>query len=256
MSASKSWMPSGLGASPKTLTILGILAVALGFTAWTNLRSDEPTTSASTSTTAPPPRVTPLKKLPDPTAIPDTSGSGPMPAHRTQSRDSGRNVEEFHPSLKPKEDMDVSKIDPTLRTELLAKVRQVGLEGGGRNLFEFSKPPEPPAPKVNIAPGPVPPPVVTPPTPPPTGPPPTPPPPPIPLKYFGYVGGTNAPRDGKLRGLFLEGEPNTGEYYVAGDSELIKKRYKVIRLGVKSAELEDTTNNHQQTLPLVEEQSQ
>jgi hypothetical protein len=256
VSANKSWMPSGLGASPKTLTILGVLAVALGFTAWTNLRSDEPTASASTSTVTVPPRVPALKKLPDPTAIPDTSSSGPMPAHRTQSRDAGRNAEEFHPSLKLKEDMDVSKIDPTLRTGLLDKVRQVGMDGATRSLFEFSKPPEPPAPKLTIPVGPVPPPVVTTPTPPPTGPPPTPPPPPIPLKYFGYVGGANPSRDGKLRGLFLEGDPNTGEYYVAGDSELIKKRYKVIRLGVKSAELEDTTNHHQQTMPLVEEQSQ
>ncbi len=252
MPAKPAWMPAGLGASPKTLTILGVLAVALGFTAWTNLRSDEPMASASTSTVTAPPRVPALKKLPDPTVIPDTSGSGPMPAHRTQSRDTGRNVEEFHPSLKPKEDMDVSKIDPTLRTELLDKVRQVGMDGASRSLFEFSKPPEPPAPLVKITPVTVPPPVVAPP-PAPTGPP---PPPPIPLKYFGYVGGANPSRDGKLRGLFLEGDPNTGEYYVAGDSELIKKRYKVIRLGVKSAELEDTTNHHQQTMPLVEEQSQ
>jgi hypothetical protein len=248
-------MPSSIGASPKNLAVLGVLAVALGVTAWVNLRSDEPTASASTTPSVPQ-RVPELKKLPDPVPGSDTSGAGPMPAHRTQ-RDGGRNIEEFHPSLKPKDDLDVSKIDPTLHTELLDRVRQVGMEGGSSNLFEFSKAPEPPTPKVNITVGPVPPPVVAKPVvpdpPKPTGPP---PPPPIPLKYFGYAGDGKPSPDGKLRGLFLEGDPNTGDYYVKGENELIKDRYKVIRIGIKAADLEDTTNNHQQTLPLVDEQSQ
>jgi hypothetical protein len=241
-----------VGASPKKLAFLGVLVAVLVAVAWINLRSDDPPVAAS-GTTAPAQPVPALKKLPDPVLVADSS-SGPMPARRTPSRDSGRNVEEFHPTLKPKEDMDVSKIDPTLRTELLDKVRQVGMEGGSRNLFEFSKPPEPPAPPVKIVPTvPVPPPVVKQPEPPaPTGPP---PPPPIPLKYFGYAGANRSPSDGKLRGLFLEGDPNTGESFVAGENELIKNRYKVIRIGIKSAELEDTSNSHQQTMPLVEEQS-
>jgi hypothetical protein len=178
-----------------------------------------------------------------------------MPARRTQSRDSGRTIEDFHPSLKPKEDMDVSKIDPTLRTELLDKVRQAGIDGGSRNLFEFAKPPEPPAPKVMITPT-VPVPLPAKPVvvevPKPAGPP---PPPPIPLKYFGYAGGANSSRDGKLRGLFLEGDANSGESYVAAENELIKGRYKVLRIGIKSAQLEDTTNSHQQTISIVEEQA-
>ncbi|HEY4360977.1 MAG TPA: hypothetical protein VGN17_08410 [Bryobacteraceae bacterium] len=258
MAPKPAWMPTGLGASKRNLIALGVALAGLAGTAWYNLRSDDPVTTASTASPAQPARVPALRQLPDP-GVPDvSSSSGPMPARRVASRETGRNVEEFHPTLKPKEDMDVSKIDPTLRTELLDKVRQVGMEGGSRNLFEFSKPPEPPAPQVTITPGPVPPPQTPKPPVPPVSvaPPGPPPPPPIPLKYFGYAGSDNAPRDGKLRGLFLEGDPNTGEYYVAGESELIKNRYKVVRIGIRSAELVDTTNDHKQTMPLVEEQTQ
>jgi hypothetical protein len=252
VSASKpSWMPAGVGASPKTLAILGVLVVALGVTMWMNLRSDD--TSAPVPTGAAPvqTRVPALRRTPD--AVPDSSSSGPMPAHRTQSRSGGATVEEFHPSLKVKEDMDVSKIDPTLRTELLDKVRQVAMTGGSRNLFDFSKPPEPDAPKVTVNPVPVPLPAKTQPVKEvaPSGPP---PPPPIPLKYYGYAKPSG---DGKLRGMFLEGDPATGEFYIAGENELIKNRYRVVRIGVKAAELEDSgSNNNRQSMPLVEEQSQ
>jgi len=253
VSGRPAWMPSGVGASKRNLILLAVAVVGLGATVWMNVNPDSTPPPAAVATPAPQ-NVPPLKKLAD--AVADTSGSGPMPARRTPSRDAGRSLEEFHPSLKPKEDMDVSKIDPTLRTELLDKVRRVAMEGGSRNLFEFSKAPEPAAPAVKITPTDNVPPTVKPPVPPPPpGPPVVPPPPPIPLKYFGYAG-TNSSKDGKLRGLFLEGDPNTGEYYVAGENELIKSRYKVVRIGVKSAELQDTSDSHQQTMPLVEEQTQ
>ena len=154
--------------------------------------------------------------------------------------------------MKLKEDMDVTKIDPTLREDLLAKVRQVGMAGGSRSLFEFSKPPEADAPKVTVVPVPLPAaPKATIPVEPVKSVPP--PPPPIPLKYYGYAKPSG---DGKLRGMFLEGDPNTGDYYIVGENELIKNRYKVIRIGIKVAELEDTSNSNRQTMQLVEEQSQ
>jgi len=252
MAARPAWIPAGIGASPKTLAILGALVVTLVVTIWMNSGSEVPAPAPGAAPTQP--RVPALRKLPDPVAVPDSTGSGPMPARRTSLRSGGnRTVEEFHPTLKVPEDLDVSKIDPTLRTELLDKVRQVAMAGGSRSLFEFSKPPEPAAQKVNIMP--VPPPVAAKPIPvEPVKPPGPPPPPPIPLKYYGYAKPSG---DGKLRGMFLEGDPATGEFYIAGENELIKNRYKVIRIGVKGAELEDSgSDNNRQTMPLVEEQSQ
>jgi hypothetical protein len=43
---------------------------------------------------------------------------------------------------------------------------------------------------------------------------------------------------------------------VAGEGDMIKKRYKIIRIGVNSAEVEDTVfkgDNTKQTLPLETE---
>ena len=71
-------------------------------------------------------------------------------------------------------------------------------------------------------------------------------PPPIPLKFYGYVGG---PQSGVRRAFFLDGD----DIFVAGENEMIRNRYKIIRIGVNSAVVEDTSNKNQQTLQLVEE---
>jgi hypothetical protein len=158
---------------------------------------------------------------------------------------------DFHPSLKVKDDLDVTKVDPRIRQDLLAKVRAVPMEGGSRSLFEFGKAPEPSAPKVDpikptapvVVPPPAPPPKVVTTTP---GPPPV---PPIPFKYYGY----GKDSDGQLQGFFREGDPNTGDIFPAREGETVEKRYKIIRIGIKSAVVEDTTNHNQQTLGLLEE---
>jgi len=97
---------------------------------------------------------------------------------------------------------------------------------------------------------------VKPTTPPPTpepAPPATPPKPvipPIPLKFYGYVSDPRIAMPGvSKRAFFLDGE----DIVVAGENDVIHNRFKVIRIGVNSAVVEDTTNNNQQTLPLVEE---
>ena len=51
------------------------------------------------------------------------------------------------------------------------------------------------------------------------------------------------------RAFFLDGE----DIVVAGENDVIRNRFKIIRIGVNSAVVEDTTNKIQQTLPLVEE---
>ncbi len=155
---------------------------------------------------------------------------------------------DFHPTLKLEEGFDVSKIDPTLRLELLARLQKVPLEGSSRSLFEFGKAPEPAAPKVTINPKPAAAEVKAPESPNDVKPadPPKPPPPPIPLKFYGYAGTT---RDGIRRAFFLDGD----DIYTPAENETVKGRYKIVRIGVNSAVVEDIPNKNQQTLPLVEE---
>jgi hypothetical protein len=59
------------------------------------------------------------------------------------------------------------------------------------------------------------------------------------------VSPTNQP--GK-RAFFLEGD----EVHVVTEGELVKRRYKIVRIGINSAVVEDTNDNHQQTIPLEE----
>jgi len=245
-------LPKGVGAEPKKLALLGAVMLVLVVVLWVQHRSSAPEQTVAASTT-PPQTVVPVKQSPGP--VPDAVS--PETQRRTPtgggSMRGSRTMEDFHPSLKVKDDLDVSKVDPRIRQDLLAKVRAVPLEGGSRSLFEFSKAPEPPTPKVDpiqpaAVPVPPPAPVVSKATKAPAGPP---PPPPIPFKYFGYAGkGT----DGQLQGFFLEGDPSTGDIYPKREGDLVKDRYKIVRIGLRSAVVEDTVSHNQQTLPLLEEQ--
>jgi hypothetical protein len=141
--------------------------------------------------------------------------------------------------------MDLTRINPMLKLELLDKLRQVSVEGGSRSLFEFYTPPPPPVPKpAPIVPKPVPVAEVKPAEPP--KPPPPPPPPPIPLKFYGYSG---ALRSTVRRAFFLDGE----EIVQAGENDTIRNRYKILRIGVNSAVVEDIVAKNQQTLQLADE---
>jgi hypothetical protein len=53
------------------------------------------------------------------------------------------------------------------------------------------------------------------------------------------------------RAFFLDGE----DIVIASEGDVIKKRYKIVRIGVNSAVVEDTQfkSNNQQTLPLEAE---
>jgi hypothetical protein len=243
------WVPSGIGAEPKKLVILGVLVVAIVGAYEYSSRSTGSGGGAAAANGASD-RTASAAVVSSPTPLSSPSFTAPIPPHRTTVRKTDAamaGIADFHPTLKLEEGEDVSKIDPTLRLELLAKVQKVPLEGGARNLFEFSQPPPPPPPKVIVKPGPVmaakP---VEAPKPVDAGPPPPPPPPPIPLKFYGYAGTT---RDGVRRAFFLDGD----DIYTASENETVKGRYKIIRIGVNSAVVEDTSNKHEQTLPLVEE---
>lgn len=233
-----------LGADRKRLALLGGLLV-VGVIVYFINRTDTP--SSGSATTAP--------VAVAPVAIPASSVRVPVrTAPRSIATRGGRGekVMEFHPTLHPKDPIDAAHVDPTLQLGLLAKLREVKPPSTARSLFEASTAPlQPIATVKKIIPGPLQMAMtVGPSKPPPPAPkvdPVKPPPPPIPLKFYGYA--NSAQSAGVRRAFFLEGD----DIFVAGEGELIKNRYRVVKIGVNSAIMEDTENKNQQTLPLVEE---
>jgi hypothetical protein len=216
------------------------LLLAAGGTYYWMSRPDVP---AGASTSAAPTVKTPSAPV---VSAPKTTTFSYGPRTAPKSGRVSASGDDFRPTLKPPEGLDLTRVDPTLKTDLLAKVRKVSVEGGSRSLFEFYTPPPPPVPKpAAIVPKPL------------TasetkaaemakGPAPPPPPPPIPLKFYGYSG---AVRSTVRRAFFLDGE----DIVQAGENETIRNRYKILRIGVNSAVVEDTVAKNQQTLQLADE---
>jgi hypothetical protein len=214
---------------------LGALALVAAYLMWSNLGSDQPSAPAAGDSARP---ATPV-------AVIEPGAAGPRRGI------TARGSAEFRPRLgskRPEDRIDPNKVDPTLRLDLLAKVQSVTLEGGSRNLFQFGVAapvvPTTPIPKVpkipvngSIA-------SAAPPVAP--GPPPVPQAPPIPLKYYGFTNAKNEPRK---KAFFLDGE----DILVAREGDTLKSRYKVVRIGVNSVEMEDTQFKTKQTLPLEAE---
>lgn len=233
-------VPSNLGAEPKKLAILGGLLAVAGVVYWINSGPSTPSGPATPNNIATAPRPA---NIPGVTAPVKTE---PRPG----SRIGIRAFEDFKPSLKLQEGVDIGKVDPTLKLPLLAKLNGVGLDMGTRgSVFDWGKAPPPP-PVAPIKPGemaklimgPMPPKTTPVPQAPKAAP--TPPPPPIPLKFYGF-----SARAGSKRAFFLDGD----DIDVAGENDVIKNRYKVIRIGINSVEMEDLNYKHQQTLPLIAE---
>jgi len=236
------FVPAGLGAEPKKLAILGVLLVVAGVVYWTNSGPNIPEgANVSPAAAAKVQPVPPVAARP--ATVSSTSSSAQRPA--TRGGRGPNSADDFRPTLKLPEGLDISRVDPTLKLELLGKVREVSTDGGSRSLFEFYTPPPPPVPKpAAILPKPLPVADTKPATPP--GPAPPPPPPPIPLKFYGYSG---ALRSNVRRAFFLDGE----DIVQAGENETIRNRYKIIRIGVNSAVVEDTIAKNTQTLQLADE---
>jgi hypothetical protein len=128
-------------------------------------------------------------------------------------------------------------LDPTLRLDLLAAAEQTRYEGNGRNIFVSQPDPVIPTP---LAPGNTDPakvaetyhlPTVAPPA-------------PIPLKFFGF-----ASQPGEAKRIFLsEGE----DVFVAGEGDIVDRRYKVVRIAPNSVEMQDVVNSGPpQNIPLT-----
>jgi len=174
----------------------------------------------------------------------------PLMASRSSSRS-----DEFHPSLKPKREedrVDPRTVDPTLHLVKLAKVQDVKLDGGQRNLFQFGaaapvEMPKGPDPKVPVGPTRVardyPRPYVPPP---PHVDPPPPPPPPFTPKYYGLA---TKQIDGKKTAFFLDGE----DIILATEGMTVKKRFKLVRIAVNSVVVQDVESKREQTVQISED---
>ena len=232
-------LPESIGGNRKQYMWLGGLLVVLIGVYFLNSTSSSSGTPASSTPTRPLPSIA----RPGP-VVPETS-SGPKLLTR-----SGRRADDFRPTLKLPEGTDVTKIDPTLKTDLLAKLQKVPLEGGARSVFDYGQPPPPPPPPPVAA----------------IKPevieaqnkaradaeafarehPPKPVPPPIPLKFYGYANRLTGPA---RQAFFLDGD----DIQIKAENDVIRNRYKVIRIGISSAVVEDLQSHDQQTLPLVAE---
>lgn len=134
---------------------------------------------------------------------------------------------------RPAPPMLLSGLDPTLRLDWLRASEAVKYEGKGRNIFRADSVPPPDTSVKN--------PVVDKTPLPPPGPP---PPPPINLKFYGF-----ASKPGQPKQVFLsQGE----DVFIAAEGDIVNRRYKVVRIGATSVEVEDLQYNHRQTLPLTQ----
>lgn len=132
----------------------------------------------------------------------------------------------------------VENLDPTLKLDLLASSEQTQYEGSGRNIFvsqaeevkipQVSSSPVTDTPQISQYQTPAP-----------------PQPPPIPLKFYGF-----ASRAGEPKKIFLKlGE----DVFVAGEGEIVDRRYKVIRISPTSVQIQDVVNSGPpQNIPLTQ----
>ncbi|HEY2361572.1 MAG TPA: hypothetical protein VGK36_10675 [Candidatus Angelobacter sp.] len=129
----------------------------------------------------------------------------------------------------------LSTIDPTLRTDLLKDSEGTKYEGNGKNIFvalpdspQLVQSPIIKEPQQVVQQGPAPP----------------PPPPPIPLKFYGF-----ATQSGGTKKVFLS---ENDDIFIAGEGDIVDRRYKVIHIYPMAVEIEDVLNNNRQQIPLTQ----
>jgi len=154
----------------------------------------------------------------------------PTQARRTTPRRSGPG------KLKKGATPVTPSLDPRLHLDALKESEDTTYDGKGRNIFMATEEPkEVEIPKA-IAPGiknPQPTPVVQ------QGPP---PPPPINLKFFGFASGPDHKR------VFLaQGD----DVFVAGEGDIVRQRYKIVKINNNNVEVLDVLSNNRQTIPLT-----
>jgi hypothetical protein len=148
------------------------------------------------------------------------------PAATTRVRNAPRRARRGPPAV---------SLNPTLRLDLLRASQETEYKGAGRNIFESQI--EIPKPVADVV------------RPPGAGAGPTgagqpPGPPPINLKFFGF-----ASQPGEPKKVFLSQGENV---FIGAEGDIINRRYKIVRIGVGTVEVEDLQYNHRQTLPLTQ----
>jgi hypothetical protein len=185
-----------------------------------------PSFSTNASTT----RVTSTTEPADLTQPSSTSAARPA-ARRTAGSTSG------------KKERPPQSLDPTLHLDQLASTEQIKYEGSGRNIFISQADTEIPKPQGNgttdkkdkdkkdaiiqiqAAP----------------------PPPAIPLKFFGF-----ASHSGEAKKIFLS--KGLDDVFIAGEGEIVDRRYKVVRISSTSVEMQDlVVSGPPQSIPLTQE---
>lgn len=197
----------------REVLIAAALFVLTVFVVWNYIRKPTESTAAATTTAS--------------QARPSSAAATPRPGGRKS----------------PIEVPGARSLDPTLRFDWLRSSEAKEYTGGKRNIFTAHSEPPPPkdehlakGPKCPGDPGCPPPPPVCP------GPDPRCPPPPIALKFFGF-----ANKPGEPKKIFLA---SGDDVFIAGEGEMVLKRYRVVKINNTSVEIEDVLNNNKQTIPL------
>lgn len=206
-------MKLGAENTKKTILAMGLFVVAL-FLTFRMLSSNSNTSSAATPTTASP-----------------APASAPSTTRRTATR---RPARTSNTNQQKKTDSATPNLDPRLKLDELKATENTEYTGHGRNIFMAQSEPEIPKPitpamkKTEPLPVPV---VQTPP-----------PPPPIPIKFFGF-----ANQQGTRKVFLSSGE----DVFVAGEGEIVQRRYKIVKVNQNNIEVQDVLNNNVQTIPLT-----
>jgi hypothetical protein len=179
---------------------------------------------------------------------PATTGPSPSPSTtKTTAPQAAQAKRRLRPGSQPDTKKERS-LDPTLRFDYLLS-EKVEYKGGKRNIFSMQSEPVEEThvkqPTQPVCPGPDPRcPPVGPNCSPGAAPDPRCPPPPIPLQFFGF-----ASRPGEPKRVFLR-TSDTNDVFVAGEGEVVNRRFRVLRIMGSGVEVEDVLNNNKQVLPL------
>ena len=239
-------MKVGTEDKKKTLLAAGLCVVALA-TVYVQFFGAE--TAAPSRPAAPRPQ--PQSPAVSSTQPSSARGVAAVTRPRTNRRLMGN---DFEPIWRQSHDGEFNPLDadPTLRTDLLAAVRQVPMSGYSRNIFEYGErrriveplsdaeikkateraaaatPAPPPPMPTQAAPAA------------PAGP----KAPRITWKYYGFASPTG---DGKRRAFLLDGE----HVLIGAEEDVFRGRYKVKRVGLTSIVIEDMEYSEEQTLPIT-----
>jgi hypothetical protein len=120
--------------------------------------------------------------------------------------------------------------NPSLRLDLLERIRKLEYKGSLRNPFEMRA--APPPPQQTASPG-----NAAPPGPPPEQ------PLVVPYKFFGF---SVDPRSGSKRAFFTDGE----DVFILAEGETLKNAFRLLRIGNTTAEMEEVRTGKRATLQM------